>query len=203
MHLRFPAIVCALRPHGEAGGVAHVFSEDHGLVAGYVPGARGRQLRPVLIPGNGIDCELRARADSQLPTLRTELTASRAPWLGEPMPAAAIGWVTALTAAAMPDRQPHPPLFGALEAVLDAICLAPSARGWLAVLVGFEVLLLRELGHGRQSSGAALPEPADFSANLALFDRLAGPLARYALAHRRSDVMAARAMLRERLGRIV
>lgn len=199
MHFRAPAIVCALRPHGETGGVVRLLTAEHGLVAGYVAGARGRQLRPVLIPGNTVEADLRARSESMLPFARVELLDSRAPWLTEPLPAAAIGWVTALTAAALPERQPFPALHAALSALLDAVCHAPSARGWAPALVDYELLLLRELGYG---SEIARPDPADWAEVLHTFDRLAVPLARYPLAERRGDVMAARAMLRERLARI-
>lgn len=199
MQFRAPAIVCAVRPHGETGAVVRLLTEDHGLVAGYVAGARGRQLRPVLIPGNVVEAELRSRSETMLPFARLELLDSRGPWLTEPLPAAAIGWVTALTAAALPERQPYPALHQALAGLLDAVCHAPSARGWAPALVGYEVLLLRELGYGGE---IARPDPADWQAVLHTFDRLADPLARYPLAERRGDVMAARAMLRERLARI-
>jgi DNA repair protein RecO (recombination protein O) len=199
MHIRAPAIVCAARPHGETAVVARVLTADHGLVAGYVAGGRGRQLRPVLIPGNLVDAELRARSESQLPFLRLELVASRGPWLGEPLAAAAIGWVTALVACALPERQPFPRLHEALAALLDAICLAPSARGWAPGLVSFEVLLLRELGY---DAGLARPDGLDWPALLDAFDRAGRLLARYPLAHQRADVMAARSMLRDRLARI-
>ena len=199
MHFRAPAIVCALRPHGETGAVARLLTAEHGLVAGYVAGARGRQLRPVLIPGNTVEAELRARSESMLPFARVELLDSRAPWLTEPLPAAAIGWVTALTAAALPERQPFPALHAALSALLDAVCHAPSARGWVPALIGYELLLLRELGYG---SEIARPDPADWAGVLHTFGRLTAPLTRYPLAERRGDVMAARAMLRERLARI-
>lgn len=193
------AIVCGVRHHGETAAIVQLLTEDHGLVAGYVAGGRGRQLRPVLIPGNLVAAELRARSASQMPTARLELVASRGPWLGEPLPAAAIGWATALAAATLPERQPFPALHSALAGLLDAICHAPSARGWAPGLVAYETLLLRELGYGAPRT---LPDPGDFPANLALLDRLGLHLARYALADRRSDVMAARAILRERLGKI-
>lgn len=199
MHVRTSAIVCAVRSHGETGVVARLLTPDHGLVAGFVAGGRGRNLRPVLIPGNSVEAELRARIDSQLPSLRVELTASRAPWLAEPLPAAAIGWVTALTAASLPERLSYPALHHALGALLDAICHAPSARGWAVALIAYEVLLLRELGYGQ---AAERPDPADWEATLLTFDRVGKSLARYPLAERRGDVMAARAMLRERLARI-
>ncbi|HEX8057780.1 MAG TPA: recombination protein O N-terminal domain-containing protein [Novosphingobium sp.] len=200
MHIRAPAVVCASRPHGETAVVVRLLTADNGLVAGYVAGGRGRDLRPVLIPGNLVEAELKARSDSQLPFARLELLTSRGPWLTEPLQSAAIAWVTALTAAALPERQPYPALYEALTALLDAICLAPSARDWAMPLLSYEVLLMRELGYG---GPVARPETADWPALLAAFDRLGRDLARYPLAHRRVDVMAARAMLRERLAKMV
>jgi DNA repair protein RecO (recombination protein O) len=199
MHIRAPAVVCASRPNGETAVVARLLTADHGLVAGYVAGGRGRDLRPVLIPGNLVEAELKARSDSQLPFARLELLVSRGPWLTEPLQSSAIAWVTALTAAALPERQPYPPLYEALTALLDAICLAPSARDWAMPLLSYEVLLMRELGYG---GPIERPETTDWPALLTAFDRLGRDLARYPLAHRRVDVMAARAMLRERLARI-
>jgi DNA repair protein RecO (recombination protein O) len=197
MHLRAPAILLAARPHGETAVVARVLTEEYGVVAGYVAGGRGRRLRPVVIPGNRVELQLSARSDSQLPFAKLELVESRGPWLGEPLPAAAIGWACALTATALPERQPYPSLHGALGGLLDAICHAPSARGWVGALIAYETLLLRELGYGGEP-----PEPRDFAGTLVLMDRLAGPLDHYLLADRRGDVMAARSRLRELLGRI-
>ena len=199
MNLRAPAILIASRPHGETAAIARLLTEDHGLVAGYVAGGRGRQLRPVMIPGNRVDVELRSKSDSQLPFARLELIESRGPWLTEPLPAAAISWACALTATALPERNPYPPLYTALEALLGAVCQAPSARGWLPAMVGYEILLLRELGYGGER-----PDPAlDLVAMISVFDRLEGPLARYLLADTRADVLAARQLLRQRLARMV
>jgi DNA repair protein RecO (recombination protein O) len=199
MQFRSPAIVCAALPQGETAVVARLLTADHGLVAVFVAGGRGRQLRPVLIPGNTVEVEVRSKSESRLPFGRVELVQSRAPWLGEPLPAAAIGWLTALTATVLPDRQRFPVLFGALEGILEAICVAPSARGWALGLVRYEVLLLRELGYGTPVSR---PPDNDWPALLDTFDRVGRELARYPLADRRRDVMAARTQLRERLGRI-
>lgn len=199
MHIRAPAIVCAVRPHGETAVIGRFMTADHGLVAAYVAGGRGRELRPVLIPGNLVEAEIRARSDSRLPFARPELVQSRGPWLGEPLQASAIVWVTALTTAALPERQPYPSLYPALVALLEAICVAPSARGWAVALLSYEVLLLRELGYGVQ---VARPHPDDWPVTLTAFDAIGRELARYPLADRRADVMAARATLRERLARI-
>ncbi len=199
MNLRAPAILIASRHHGETAAIARLLTEEFGVVAAYIAGGRGRQLRPVMIPGNRIEAELRSKSDSQLPFAKLELTESRGPWLTEPLPAAAIGWACALTATALPERNPYPSLFSALDALLSAVCQAPSARGWLPAMIAYETLLLRELGYGGER-----PEPGDELAGLlAAFDRLEGPLARYLLADRRGDVMAARHLLRERFARML
>ena len=196
MHLRTPAILLAARPHGETAVVARMLTSAHGVVAGYVAGGRGRRLRPVVIPGNGVELQLSARSDSQLPFAKLELLESRGPWLGEPLAAAAIGWACALTATALPERHAYPSLFDALGGLLDAVCHAPSARGWTGALVGYESLLLRELGYGGE-------QPlGDFEDMLEAMDRLAVQLDHYLLADRRGDVMAARSRLRDLLGRI-
>lgn len=199
MQLRATAIVCSSRPHGETAAIVRLLTAEQGMVAGYVAGARGRQLRPVLIPGNVVEAELKSRSDSQLPFARLELVESRGPWLSEPLPAAAIGWAMALTAAVLPERHAYPSLYEALTGLLSAICHAPSARGWLPGMSGYEALLLRELGYG---GALERPETGDWPRELALFDRLGREVERYLLADRRGDVMAARAMLRERLERI-
>ena len=198
MHVRAPAILVSARQHGETAVVGRFLTEEYGLVAGYVAGGRGRQLRPVVIPGNRVDLQLSARSESQLPFAKVELVDSRGPWLGEPLAAAAIGWVCALTATALAERQPYPTLYEALGGTLDAICHAPSARGWASALVGYEALLLRELGYG----GAGGRPEGDLAQLLEAMDALAGPLEHYLLADRRGDVMAARNRLRDLLGRI-
>ena len=158
-------------------------------------------MRPVVIPGNAVAADIRAKSDSQLPFARLELVKSRGPWLSEPLPAAAIGWATALTAATLAERHPYPALYEALGALLDAICAAPSARGWAGALVSYEVLLLRDLGYGSVDTGR--PVVGDVEDALDWLDRLEAPIATRLLAHTRADVMGARVLLRERLGKMV
>jgi len=142
------AIVCALRTHGEHGAVVRLMTPEQGLVAVYVRGARGRRMRPVLMGGNIVEAQIAARTETQLPHASVELVHSRGPLLSEPLPAAAIEWATVLTATALPEGQPYPRLYQALEGLLDAIEAAPSANGWGAALVRYELLLLAELGFG-------------------------------------------------------
>lgn len=200
MQIRAPAILCASRSHGEHGAILRVLTADHGLVAGYCAGARGRRLRPLLIPGNLLHADLSARSASQLPFVRVELVESRGPWLSEPLASAAIGWATTLTATTLPEGQPYPALYEALGGFLQAVCHAPSARGWAPALAAYEALLLRELGYGGG------PPPAEMAGEwpvlIAWLERQGQALANRLLADRRGDAMGARTILLDRLRRI-
>ena len=156
MRLQTKAIVCALRAHGEHGAVIRLMTPDDGLQAAYVRGARGRRMRPVLISGNVVQAAISARTDAQLGQAEVELIHSRGPILSEPLPAAAIEWATVLTATALPEGQSYPRLYQALEGLLDAIEAAPSAVGWGAALVRYELLLLAELGFGLDLDSCAV-----------------------------------------------
>ena len=113
-------------------------------------------MRPVLMPGNQVQARLRSRTEEQLAHAEIELIHSRAPLLSEPLPAAAIDWVTALTAVALPEAQPYPRLYDALDALLALIEAAPSALGWASLLVRYELLLLAELGFGLDLESCAV-----------------------------------------------
>lgn len=165
-----PAIVLSLRPHGEHGAVVRMLTPAHGLVAAYVRGARGRRMRPVLLAGNAVEARLAARNDSQLPQGEVELIRSRAPLMTEPLPAAAILWVSALTAQALPEHQGYPVLFEALDGLLEAVAAAPSASGWGPALLSYELLLLAELGFGLEQAQVS-KAAVDWISGLALTGR--------------------------------
>ena len=129
---------------------------EHGLVSGYVSGGRSRTMRPVLVPGNSVAGEWRQRGGDRLASLTVEPLHSRAALIDGPLAAAAIDWLTALTAATLPPEHPYPPLYLALEGVLGAIEAAPAARGWAATIVRYELLLLAELGFGLDLSSCAV-----------------------------------------------
>ena len=124
---------------------------------------------------------------------------------GSPAAAAATltGTAAALTAATLPEGQPYAALHSALLALLDAICHAPSARGWARALAGYEALVLREAGYAvGQGLSAAPPADMPWAQLLALLDRQGAAIGNRLLADRRRDVMAARAILMDRLKRI-
>lgn len=161
MHVETEAIVCALRGHGEHGGIVRLFTPNDGLIAAYARGARSRRMRPVLMAGNLVAAQLRSRSDAQLPQATVELAHSRAGVLREPLPAAAVEWAAALVTTALPERQPYPRLYDAFAGLLDAVEAAPSAKGWAPALVRFELLLLSELGFGLDLERCAVTDSAE------------------------------------------
>lgn len=156
MHLRSSAIVLSARGHGEHGSVVRALTRDDGVQPGYVRGGRSRALRPVLLAGNVIVGEWRARTAEQLPALTVELVHSHAALHAEPLAAAAISWATALTAAALPEAQPYRRVHDGLAGLLAAIEAAPSARGWVVALVRYEGLVLADLGFGLDLAACAM-----------------------------------------------
>ena len=210
MHLSSEAIVVAVRAHGEHGAIVRALTPEDGVQAGYVRGGRSRRLRPILVPGNRIQADYRARTEEQLAHLAAELVHSRAFLLSEPLASAGIEWACALTAAALPEAQPYPRLFAGLDGLLSAIEAAPSARGWAAALVRYELLLLDQLGFGLDEErvlalppalrgGGATPPWEVLREGLRVTELA---LARDILVDRRAEVLAGRERLVERLKRM-
>lgn len=148
MIFEIPAIICAVRPHGEYGVIAQALTEGHGLVTGYVRGGRSRSMRPVLMPSNRVQARLHLRSPGGMASMTAELLHSCGPLMREPVAAAAVEWATVLTAASLPEWHPYPRLYSALDGLLSAIEAAPAARDWVASLVRFELLVLSEIGFG-------------------------------------------------------
>lgn len=195
MHLLADAIVLATRTHGEHGVVARALTRADGVQPGYVRGGRSRQLRPVLQPGNIVRAEWRARTTDQLAALTVELVRSRASLHAEPLAAAAIEWVTALPAVALPEGQPYPHLYNGLCAMLDAIEAASAARGWAGALVRYELLVLAELGFGLDLSACVVTGAAEDLAYVS--PRSGGAVARAAATGYERQLLPLPAFLRD------
>ncbi len=155
MHITSTAIILSLLPHGENGVIARCLTPGHGLVAGYVHGGRGRKMRPVLQPGNGVALTLQSRVDSQLATAGIELTAARAPLISTGLGLAALDWLTALTAGALAENVPQPALYAALTALVTGLCAGMDTAAIGEGIVRYELLLLAELGFGLDLSHCA------------------------------------------------
>src|SRR5205807_8179165 len=138
-------IVLGSKRHGEANAILELMTRAHGRHLGLVRGGAGSRLRPVLQPGNRISSTWRARLDEHLGHYAVEgLDARAASFL--PVPHALYG-VTHLAALCrlLPERDPHPHIHAALDAVIERLLDARQAR---LDVVRFELNLLAELGFG-------------------------------------------------------
>lgn len=207
MHLRAEALILSIRQHGENHAIVRALTAAHGMQAGYVRGGRSRRIRPILQPANLVLGEWRARTEEQLAGMTVELIHSRAPLYAEPLPAAALEWVTALTATALPEGLPYPRLYAALDGVIGAIEAAPTARGWAVALARYELLVLAELGYGPEMDD--LPEilrtggEAGWADIMAALKVTGAGLEAEILTDRRAETLSGRARLIERLKRAV
>lgn len=138
-------IVLGTRRHGETSAIVELMTRAHGRHLGLVRGGGGSRLRPVLQPGNGVSATWRARLDEHLGHYAVEGLNLRAAAL---LPLShALFAVTHLAGLVrlLPERDPHPDVHDALEAVLEQIA-DPGLAG--ALVVRFELQMLAELGFG-------------------------------------------------------
>ncbi|KPF75604.1 hypothetical protein IP88_07100 [alpha proteobacterium AAP81b] len=149
------AIVCALLAHGETAVIARLLTASHGLVAAYVHGGRGRRLRPLLQPGNRVAATLSARSDTQLPRASLEPVAQRAALATSALALATIDWLCTLSAAVLPEGEPMPAVFEALDAVTAAAAAGADPVALGAAVVRYELLLLGQSGFGLDLASCA------------------------------------------------
>src|SRR5689334_23105452 len=149
------AIVLSSRAHGETGAILELLTRDHGRHNGLVRGGASRRVKPILQPGNSVHVQWRARLEEHLGSFTCELARARA---GELMDSrdglAGLNAFTAMTVAAMPEREAHAAVFRGGEILLDAM-MSEDAAHWLPLFVRWEVGLLDELGFGLDFSECA------------------------------------------------
>ena len=138
-------IIIGTRRHGETSLIVEVMTETHGRHLGLVRGGRSRKQQPMLQPGNSVSATWRARLDEHLGHYTIEATDQRAARLIEG-PAGLYGIQTlAALLRLLPERDPHPQLYSALEAIVDRLDDLLDAGELVA---RFELLLLDDLGFG-------------------------------------------------------
>ncbi|MDQ0454197.1 DNA repair protein RecO [Rhizobium paknamense] len=139
------AIVLGVRRHGENSVIAEMMTRERGRHLGLVRSGRSRSMQPVLQPGNVVEAVWRARLEEHLGDFRLEPLRLRAGKLMES--ATAVYGVQALAALLrlLPERDPHPHLFEALDVILDHLD-EPTAAGEL--FIRFELAVLNDLGFG-------------------------------------------------------
>jgi len=138
-------IVLGARRHGEANAVAELMTREHGRHLGLVRGGFGSRHKPVLQAGNVVSATWRARLDEHLGYYVVEgLDLRAASYLSVAHALFGLNHLAALCRL-LPERDPHRPVFDALEHTIAELAdPAPAA----ALVAQFELQLLAELGFG-------------------------------------------------------
>ena len=149
------AIVLSVRPHGETSAIVEALTREHGRHTGLVRGGASRRVRAVLQPGNTLHAQWRARLSDHLGNFSLELSLGRAGAMIESRDALlGLNAFTSVASAALPEREPHAPVYAAAEILLDAIMKYDFAH-WAPLYVRWEAGLLHELGFGLDLSQCA------------------------------------------------
>lgn len=158
MDWRDDGIVLSLRKHGETSVIVHLLTREHGRHAGLVRGGNSKKLRGILEPGNEVNAMWRARLEEHLGSYSVEmLEGHSARVLSDPIRLAAMSSACALVDLCLPEREPHPALYGSLRALLTVL----PGEGWPAAYVAWELSLLAELGFGLDLSVCAATGTTD------------------------------------------
>lgn len=153
MEWRDDAFVLAARPHGETGALVELLTAERGRVAGHVAGGASRRMKPFLQPGARVVAGYRARTSENLGSLALEPVGEGPSALfDDALALTGLASAAAIAAGGLPEREPHPGAFLAMEALVAAFAL-PAV--WPAVYVRFEAGLLDELGFGLDLSRCA------------------------------------------------
>ena len=143
MEFEDDAFVLTARAHGETGAIVELLTARHGKYAAHVAGGASRKMRPFLQPGAKVIARYRSRVSEQLGSATLEpIGEGPASLFDDPLALAGLASAASIVAA-LPEREPHPGAFHALEALIAALA---NPDIWPAVYVRFEAGLLQDLG---------------------------------------------------------
>lgn len=154
MEWEAPAIVLDARGFGESDAIATVFAAEHGVYRGLARGGASRTQAAVWQTGNLVQARWVARLADQLGTLSAELVHPAAALImDDRLALATLQAACALAAGALPEREPHEPIFTGLIDIVVALAreAAPIPR-----LIDWEIRLLAELGYALDLTTCAL-----------------------------------------------
>lgn len=151
-------VVLTTRKHGENDIILEALTTEHGRHLGLVRGGRSQRHRPVLQPGNELNLTWKARLADHLGSFQVEGNTLRAANLMTTGVGLAGLQHLAFLLKLLPERHPYPRLYDALNVVLDHLD-APDAAA--ALLIRFELELLRDLGTGLDLSTCAATGQSD------------------------------------------
>jgi len=146
MDFQEEAFVLSARAHGDTGAVVALLTQGHGRRSAYVAGGASRKMRPFLQPGARVVADYRARTSDHLGAARLEpMGEGPSALFDDALALTGLAAAAAVAQGALPERESHPGVFLAFEALMAAFAL-PSV--WPAIFVRFEAGLLDDLGFG-------------------------------------------------------
>ena len=149
-----PAIVLDARAYGEGDAVATVLTEAHGAHRGLARGGTSRRGAATWQAGNLVQARWIARLSDQLGSLAAEPVHQPAAMvMDDPLLLGVLAAACAVAAGALPEREPHPRVFGGLLHLLATLGRGPEV---LADLVRWEATLLANLGYGLDLASCAV-----------------------------------------------
>ncbi|MGB7321027.1 MAG: DNA repair protein RecO [Albidovulum sp.] len=153
MDWRDQGVLLSVRGHGENAAIVEVFTVGHGRHAGVVRGGASRKIAPILQPGAQLDVTWRGRLEEHIGTFTVEPVQSRAGMFSDRLALAGLNAVCAILHFALPEREPHPTLYAASTALLDAMEAAPD---WPLAYLRWELMVLEDLGYGLDLGSCAV-----------------------------------------------
>ena len=141
-----PAVVLDAHPYNEADALVSVMTEAHGPHRGLARGGASRRNAALWQRGNLVQARWVARLPDQLGSITAELVHPGAVLaMDDPLALAVVSAACAVAEGAVPEREPHPILFGNLVGLIDGL---QRDEAPVATLVRWEAGLLAELGYG-------------------------------------------------------
>ena len=153
MDWRDEGILLTVRRHGESAAIIDVLTAAHGRHAGVVRGGGSRKMAPVLQPGAVLSLDWSARLEDHIGTYRIDpMPGHIARIMADRAALAALGAMTALVSASLPEREAHGRLYTASRELLAALGVEPD---WPARYAIWEMELLADLGFGLDLAACA------------------------------------------------
>lgn len=147
------AFILSVRRFAEHGAVATVFAREHGLYSGVAKAALSKSQCGLYQPGNLVAARWNARLAEHIGSWSCELETPLAAWLMQDRETLlGLNAICSLIPVAMHERDPHPQLFDAMEALLSHMA---QGSAWIDEYIRFELCLLSEAGFGLDLSACA------------------------------------------------
>jgi DNA repair protein RecO (recombination protein O) len=153
------AFVLSARAHGETGAIVELLTQDRGKFVAHVAGAASRRMKPFLQAGARVIARYRARVADQMGSAQLEpMGEGPSSLFDDRLALAGLQSAAAVAAGALPEREPHPGAFLALETLIRVLEIPDI---WPAVYVRYEAGLLQDLGFGLDLSKCAATGDVD------------------------------------------